>query len=222
MTNQRLIERVDQLIQEGLIVLGTKTPGTWGDWVDSGPMSGFRAAGLSFIHQVYGEQHPHFSEFSKGTNEARPHCASKGIAILNAVKDEIEGGWLQSIKGLVSAELFADFISMAEHLHENGYKDAAAVMTGSVLEQHLRQLCQKHDIPVSELKGDKEVPLKADRLNSELAKKSAYNAIEQKQVTAWLGLRNDAAHGNYSKYDAEQVKQMIAGVISFMARTPLQ
>jgi hypothetical protein len=111
---------------------------------------------------------------------------------------------------------------MAEHLQEAGYKDAAAVMTGSVLEQHLRQLCQKHNIPVSELKDDKDVPLKADRLNAELAKKSAYNAIEQKQVTAWLGLRNDAAHGHYTKYDAEQVRQMIVGVTSFMARTPLQ
>ena len=36
-----------------------------------------------------------------------------------------------------------DFLDMAYHLLENDYKDASAVMIGSVLEEHLRQLCNK-------------------------------------------------------------------------------
>jgi hypothetical protein len=31
------------------------------------------------------------------------------------------------LKGLITAEVFADFIEMAEHLLETGYKDPAAV-----------------------------------------------------------------------------------------------
>ncbi len=36
---------------------------------------------------------------------------------------------------------------MAEHLLDEGYKDAATVIAGSSLEPHLRQLCQKSGIP---------------------------------------------------------------------------
>jgi len=71
------------------------------------------------------------------------------------------------------------------------------VMTGSVLEERLRQLCGKAGIETTYLKDGVQRPKKADLLNSELAKQSVYKAIDQKQVTAWLAIRNDAAHGHY-------------------------
>ena len=37
-------------------------------------------------------------------------------------------------------------------------------------------------------------------------------------VTAWLALRNDAAHGNYDEYDHKQVAALIQGVRDFMVR----
>lgn len=126
-----------------------------------------------------------------------------------------------TVKGLVTAEVFANFIEMAEHLLENGYKDAAAVMAGSVLEEHLRQLCTKRDIPTHEMKDDKQVPLKADRLNADLAKKAVYSKLDQKLITAWLEIRNKAAHGHYADFNVEQVRTMISGVTEFMARVHL-
>jgi hypothetical protein len=57
-------------------------------------------------------------------------------------------------------------------------------------------------------------------MNADLAKASAYNLTVQKQVTAWAGIRNDAAHANYSNYDAQQVKLMIQGVRDFVAKYP--
>jgi hypothetical protein len=44
--------------------------------------------------------------------------------------------------------------------------------------------------------------------------------LDQKNVTAWLDLRNKAAHGCYSEYQNENVRLMIAGVLDFMARHP--
>ena len=44
------------------------------------------------------------------------------------------------------AELFADFLEMADYLLSEGYKDPAAVLGGSMLEEHLRQLRQSMDI----------------------------------------------------------------------------
>jgi hypothetical protein len=142
-----------------------------------------------------------------------------GLGILNAVSKEIEGGWLFTIRTLVSADIFSDFLEMADHLLKEGYKDPAAVMIGSVLEEHLRQLCNKNDIDVEFEKNGDLIPKKADRLNSELAKEGVYNALDQKSVTSWLDLRNKAAHGKYSEYEKEQVLLMSDGVTNFISRT---
>lgn len=216
-----LINRVDELLELGKQVLATKYS-TGGQFnvvsVKSGPMAGFRSASLSFIDRVYGSAHPHFNEFTKGTEKSRAGDAERGVAILEAIRSEIAGGWLFTVKGLITAELFSDFLEMADHLQESGYKDPAAVMIGSVLEEHLRQLCVKHTIETAEEKDGKLVPKKADRLNADLAKASVYTKLDQKQITAWLDLRNNAAHGKYDEYTGDQVSQFLSGVSGFMAR----
>ncbi|MDO9009380.1 MAG: hypothetical protein Q7U80_14270 [Thiobacillus sp.] len=162
-TIANLITRVDELLELGKQVLATKhsTGGHFNVvYVKSGPMAGFRSASLSFIDRVYGSAHPHFNEFTKGTEKSRAGDAERGVAILEAIRSEIAGGWLFTIKGLIIAELFSDFLEMADHLQESGYKDPAAVMIGSVLEEHLRQLCVKHTIETAEEKDGKLVQRK--------------------------------------------------------------
>ena len=135
---------------------------------------------------------------------------------LEALRADYEDGYLASYDGLVRSDVFGDFLEMAEHLLNEGYKDPAAVVVGSVLESHLRALSVAKGIAVKS--GEKYV--KADRLNSELSKYGKYNKLDQKNVTAWLDLRNKAAHGHYSEYTEEQVKNQLAGVREFMARVP--
>ncbi|MBN1362553.1 MAG: hypothetical protein JW993_18290 [Sedimentisphaerales bacterium] len=234
MMKERLLERVDELIAMGNAVLKTRRRDTYdGGWdpfsgqttrrtgpehVDDGKMTEFRTASLSFIRQVYDEQHPHFKEFYRIGHIPDPETVESSLGILNAVRGEIEGDWLFTVKGLVTAEVFTDYLEMAEYLLESNYKDPAAVIAGSTLEEHLRQLCRKNGIAVTRKKDGKDVPVNADQLNIELTKATVYNALVQKQVTAWLGLRNHAAHGEYKEYNAEQVKGMIAGITEFMAR----
>ncbi len=92
------------------------------------------------------------------------------------------------------------------------------MIAGSTLEAHLRQLCKKNGIPITHRKEGKDVPVKADLLNSELTKAGGYNMADQKQVTAWLDLRNKAAHGEYTAYTKGQIEMMVSGVINFIAR----
>ena len=108
---------------------------------------------------------------------------------------------------------------MADHLLQQGYKDPAAVIIGSVLEEHLRQLCNANSIS-TEFKNNKGIliPKKADRLNSDLVKENVYSKLDQKAVTMWLDLRNKAAHGKYDEYTSEQVTNMYSGITEFMAR----
>jgi len=189
-----------------------------GNSVDSELFQEFRAAGLSFFKNSFGEQHPFYKEFNNNVNDSYTSKSREGRGILKAAKQEIDGGWIFTVKGIVSAEIFSDFLEMAEHLLNESYKDAAAVMVGSVLEEHLRQLCLKNSIPIDRVKNGKPIPKKADLLNSELASASIYNKLDQKSITSWLDLRNKAAHGKYSEYSKEQVEFMHQGVMNFMMR----
>ena len=137
------------------------------------------------------------------------------VGVLRALRREYDEGYLTTVKGLVRAEVFADFLGMAEHLLEQDYKDPAAVLVGGVLEEHLRSLCADRSIP-TETSGR---PKKADAMNAALFRASACNKLDQKNVTAWLDLRNKAAHGSYDQYTQEQVRMMLFGVTEFTART---
>ncbi len=91
-------------------------------------------------------------------------------------------------------------------------------MVGSVLEEHLRHLCNKNSIEVSFEKSGKIVSKKADVLNADLARAQIYKIGDQKSITAWLDIRNSAAHGKYDEYTSDRVSLMHEGVINFIER----
>jgi hypothetical protein len=221
---EELLNRVDELVKLGNEVLTTKRQGhTWPiAQVDSGKQAEFRSASLSFLMRTFGHESPYYKDFTADVAGVEEFRTRVGIGILTACRAEIAGGWLFTMKGLVSAELFSDFLQMAKHLLAENYKDPAAVMVGSILEEHLRQLCGKNSIPIESTKPDGSVvSLKADALNSELAKANVYSKLDLKNVTAWLDLRNKAAHGKYAEYTKDQVDLMLRGVSDFISRTPL-
>lgn len=222
MNTSDLIKRVDQLIEQGEAVLATRVrqPHS-GESVDFGKWVGFRSAALSFIERAYGPAQSHYKEFNRAAGGTSPFNIEAGISILESIKDEISGGWLFSLKGLITAEVFADFLEMAEYVLAQDYKDPAAVVAGSVLEEHLRQLCTSHEIDIEVESKGKLVPKKADQMNADLAKAEIYDKLDQKAVTTWLDLRNKAAHGKYEEYNKEQVQQMLWGITEFLARVSL-
>ena len=136
--------------------------------------------------------------------------------ILKALRADYEAGYLQGVHELIHADLFADFLEMADHLLEEGYKDPAAVIAGGVLEEHLRKLCDKNGIATTS--GGR--PKKADAMNAGLAGGNVYSKLDQKSVTAWLDLRNKAAHGQYGDYMKDQVALMVQGIRDFISRHP--
>ena len=215
-----LIQRADQLIAGADEVLATERVTAGYRFVDEEPFRAFRSSSLSFLSATFGKEHAYYTEFDSQVTAAQLSDALGGRGILSAAREEMAGGWLNTAKGLVSAEIFADFLEMAQHLLEEGYKDPAAVMAGSVLEEHLRQLCQKNGIAIEVSQQGRQVPRKADTLNADLTKAGAYNKLDQKNVTAWLDLRNKAAHGKYEEYAKEQVALMLQGISDFMVRVP--
>ncbi len=161
----------------------------------------------------------HAIGISETVDNVNGHLAGQ-IGVARSLLSDLKNGYLKTLEEIIHGDVFSDFLEMAAHLCESGYKDAAAVIAGSTLEAHLRQLCNKHGVPTEREVHGKIQALKADSLNADLCKADAYTKLDQKSVTAWLGLRNKAAHGRYDEYQKEQVDLLISSIRDFISRMP--
>lgn len=187
-----------------------------------GDLVRFVTRARAVIHRVAGTPSPYVDQCEQiAKGEQYPgFIAIHLVGVVESLRTDVAAGYLQSQRELVHGELFADFLEMSQHLLDEGYKDAAAVIAGSSLEAHLRQLCTKAGIDLAIQSGPDVIPKKADRLNADLAGAGVYGKLDLKNVTAWLDLRNKAAHGNYDQYQAGQVALLVSAVQDFITRHP--
>ena len=59
-------------------------------------------------------------------------------------------------------------------------------------------------------------------MNNDLACGNIYTKLDQKSVTAWLELRNRAAHGRYGDFSGDQVRLVLQGHSGFYREEPLK
>lgn|GEM_PF-144996 len=223
--DERVLGRLEELRQmAGHLARTTHRESSWGDCVDVELYQEWGTSCLSLLQRVFGDDSPHYDSFRRiyGNNRAGVGWGFSQLrGVLAAAIADYSGGYLRSLTSLVTAELFADFLEMAEYLLSEGYKDAAAVLIGGVLEEHLRKLSTANGIPLTVAdQNGKQQPKKAESLNSELAGQAVYSKLDQKSVTSWLDLRNKAAHGKFSEYELRQVQLMSQGVADFASRNP--
>lgn len=80
-------------------------------------------------------------------------------------------------------------------------------IAGIVLETAIKELCIKNQIDLEKKK--------LTRLNDDLAKAGIYSTLQQKKITALADIRNNAVHGDYEKFNQENVKDMIKDIERF-------
>ncbi|MFC1558523.1 HEPN domain-containing protein [candidate division KSB1 bacterium] len=171
---------------------------------------------ISFIEKVFTKESQHYNALIdrwNNSNKGRSWIPFYEFqffnSVLEAAYNDYCGGYLFDVKDLITADVFDDFLEMAEYLLGESYEDASAVLIGGVLENALRKLCARNDI---ELPNNP----KLNWMNQELMKKGVYNKLVFKQVTAWADIRNNAAHGNYNEYSKEDVEDMAKKVRRFI------
>jgi hypothetical protein len=137
------------------------------------------------------------------------------VGTVLALREDVRRGYLDSFESVVRSETFSDLLAMAGYLLGQGYKDAAAIIAGGVLEEQLRKLAPRHGVAAK----DGQDWRRSQQLNQDLCAAGAYLSNDQKSITAWLDIRNDAAHGKYANYSESQVDLMLRGVRDFVSRT---
>jgi len=218
MNTDDINKQIDHLVSLEQAAMKEKYRHGYTDRIPYNHFVGYRTAGLSLLEKVCGNKHPYFTQFNEVINDPSVHSLLGAASILNQFKHEVNNGWFVSVQELITAEVFADFLEMGKHLLDEGYKDAAAVIIGSVLEKHLRQLSDNNGVDTYTIKGTDRIAKKASLLNEDLKKAGVYGTLDQKSVTSWLDLRNSAAHGKYHEYVKGQVDIMYLGVLGFIGR----
>jgi hypothetical protein len=216
-TKDKLLNRIDELVKSGEEAIALahrhrpdKSPVAE---VPNTEYQQFKASSLDFLTMVFGGE----GEMTKACREPLRQAyqtvgqVQRGIGALKAARGSIEAGFLERLESLVSGDVFSDFLEMADHLAGESYVSPGASLSGAVLEDGLRRICNKNGI----------TPTPGDGLasmNDKLVKGAVYNKTVHGQVDVWRRIRNDADHGNFSSYTAPQVKQMIDGIREFLAR----
>lgn len=180
------------------------------------PFTRWAVSARHAIEQVFGADSVHAREFEKslpdGSNTAAAFIRCKGV--LGAARDDLAGGYVRSVRELVSAEVFDDLIEQAEHLLARGYHLPAGALAGAVLEDALRKLCGKHGVT---WQGDSSI----SKLATELYKADHLTKPRHGQIEAWGKLRNQIDHGDFSNpgdVEKQDVRRMVDGVRDFVAR----
>ena len=210
---EKILKRIAELIQKGENVLATHRPNPPNvigfPMLDPGKFVEWQTQVLNFLINLLGENHIYVKNFKNNVKSGYKSNVEMGQGILAALKEDISGGYLTDIKTLISAEVFSDFLEMAEHLLENGYKDSAASLCGAVLEDGLRKIATKKGIKV---KSSDDLNL----LNDKCANGGVYNRLMQKKIKVWIDIRNKADHGQFNEYSEKDVQEMLKGVKDFL------
>ena len=180
-------------------------------YVDQNALLNWKVKAKTLLINTCGESSHHLTSFiaaerSKGYG-TNYDILKQLRAVFLAVQEDFEGGYLNSLRNLVQAEVFSNELEQAEELLGRGYATAAAVIAGVVLETALRDLCTAHGIEHGSL----------NKMNDDLARANAYNATQKKRITALAGTRNSAAHGKPEEFTTAEVKGMIDDVERFLA-----
>lgn len=181
-----------------------------GDRIDTDLLLNWKVKARHLISISCGPESEHYKRFAE-TEEPTAYRSSyeelqQLKAVFLAAKEDFEGGYLNSVRSLIQAEVFGTELDQARELLAAGYYPAAAVISGTVLETALREMCSARGIAHGKL----------DRMNAELAKAGVYNLLVQKRITALADIRNNAAHGHSDQFDASDVTDLIAYTDKFL------
>jgi hypothetical protein len=231
--------RFDELIAEGRRILESfRQEQVWEDqpsWVSGShnkrrktvtkyDLEGFAAWKLnctSLANALVSSGSPVSEVLDFGSTGADRGQITAAIGRLRGLQDDFAKGFLDDLGLKIEAEIASDYMGQAEALVGEGVSGhydhvPAAVLAGAVFEKALKTLCEQQSPPVPLLdNGGK--PKMLDLLITDLKKAGVFEEPKAKQLRAWAGIRNAAAHGEFDKFTRADVEPMVKGIGDFLA-----
>lgn len=203
---EKILQKYTQLISDinsAILMSGD-------EWPDTTVVTRVITEAMNLIKKTCGESSDHYIRLKEITTDKNyhPNNATQYKGVIEAAYNDYKDGFT-NLDSFVRAEIFEDFLSMAEYLLSEGYYVPAASLSGGVLEDSLRKLCDKNKISYPE-------KTKINALNTDLAKAGIYNALVSKEIIAKADIRNNADHGKANEFSKQDVKSMVEWVRRFI------
>lgn len=131
------------------------------------------------------------------------------LSVLRALSEELQMGFLYGVEMLVARDMLDTIVEEAKVLLQAKYKDAAAIYCRVILETSIKKLCDNNKITYRKKE-------KLNSLSNKLRKRGLLNLPEWRQIQAWTDIGNSAAHGKFSDYTEDDVKNMLNGIENFI------
>lgn len=129
-------------------------------------------------------------------------------AILKAVSTRFESS-LYDIRQLVQADLFDSELATAQELLKRGFVRASGAVSGVVLEKHLSQVAENHNITTR-----KKNPAISD-FNDLLKQSDVLDTPEWRQIQRLGDIRNLCDHNKDREPTKDEAQELISGVEKF-------
>jgi hypothetical protein len=142
-----------------------------------------------------------------GPDAAIPHLEQQ-LAILKAVSARFESS-LFDIRQLVQADLFDSELATARELLKTGFIRASGAVAGVVLEKHLSQVAENHNITIR-----KKNPTISD-FNDLLKQAEMLDTPGWRQIQRLGDIRNLCDHNKEREPTKEEAQELIGGVEKF-------
>ncbi len=203
---EKILQKYTQLIND----LDSTIRSAGEHWPDITIVARVVTEAMNLIKKTCGDGSDHYVRLRDITKEGKlkAYDANEYKGIIEAAYNDYRDGFA-NLDSFVRAEIFEDFLTMAEYLLEQGFYIPAASLAGGVLEDSLRKLCDKHNISYPE-------KTKINSLNTDLAKAGVYNALISKEIIAKADIRNNADHGKNQEFNKEDVKNMLEWIRRFI------
>lgn len=179
-------------------------------------LKGIKAQIAEFLCQTAGPKSA-FVTLAQNASGSTEHMADTLFSALENFKSFIESGLHNALSPQRQAQLdvVSDFLEQAQHLlNGKGVHPAAPiVLIGATLEEFLRVWVEGASLPLGQRKPSLESYGQVLLIENLITKQ------DMKDITAWAGLRNHAAHGEWSEVaDKQRAAIMLEGVNLFLRR----
>jgi hypothetical protein len=123
---------------------------------------------------------------------------------LSAIKDELDSGFLGSLRVTLTGEVLTDFVKLARTTLEqsgDGAKNVAAVLTAAAFEDVIRRLAELKGLPHQEKLAD---------VITELKNVGVLQGTEVGTAQSYLTFRNRALHAQWNEVSRPVVESALA------------
>ncbi|TWC34576.1 hypothetical protein FBY03_11228 [Pseudomonas sp. SJZ079] len=141
----------------------------------------------------------------KADSKAALNLLDQQIAIVEAIKRRFESS-LFDIKQLVQADLFDSELDAARELLKNKFTRGAGAIAGVVLEGHLGQVCENHNVKIT-----KKHPSISD-YNQALKDADVIETSQWRFHQHLADIRNKCDHSKTDEPTVDEVKDLVEGV----------